>query len=84
MRLKILKHLLKNNLHSKKEIRLTADVISSICDIEDLDEKLKDELMGVMSDLYGYLEVKKLIEEEGMSEESALNSFVKRVIKIYN
>lgn len=53
--------------------------------MEDLAEAkgIKDEELEVMgellSNMYGALEVRKLIEEQGMSDKDALNTFMKRV-----
>jgi hypothetical protein len=45
---------------------------------------LKDEELDVMgellSNLYGTLEVQKMIKEEGMDKKEAMNAFLKRVM----
>jgi hypothetical protein len=83
MRLKILKHLLDSDLFSEDEINKTADVINEISNIDELNQNTKDTLISFMSDLYGYLELKKMVSD-GMSKEEAINSFAKRVINTLN
>ena len=83
MRLKILKHLLDSDLFSEDEINKTADVINEISNIDELNQNTKDTLISFMSDLYGYLELKKMVSD-GMSKEEAIDSFAKRVINILN
>lgn len=80
MRLPIIKHL--NEFIKKND----ADFIEeAIAVIEDLAEAngIKDKELDVMgeliSNMYGALEVQKLINEEGMSDKDALNTFMKRV-----
>ena len=80
MRLPIIKHL--NEFVKEND----ADYIEeAIAVIENLAEAkgIKDEELEVMgeliSNMYGALEVQKLINEEGMSDKDALNAFMKRV-----
>jgi len=80
MRLPIIKHL--NEFVKEND----ADFIEeAIAVIEDLAEAkgIKDEELEVMgellSNMYGALEVRKLINDEGMSDKDALNAFMKRV-----
>ena len=80
MRLPIIKHL--NEFVKEND----ADYIEeAIAVIENLAEAkgIKDEELEVMgeliSNMYGALEVQKLINEEGMSDKDALNALMKRV-----
>jgi len=80
MRLPIIKHL--NEFIKEND----ADYIEeAIAVIENLAEAkgIKDtelEVMGeLISNMYGALEVQKLIRQENLSDKDALNSFMKRV-----
>jgi hypothetical protein len=83
MKLKILKHLINNNKFSDKRLKDAAEVIKFLSNSELIDEQYQKEILSLASDIYGYLEIKKLMAD-GMDEAEALNSFSKRVIKIYN
>lgn len=80
MRLPIIKHI--NNFISSYDADYVYEALTLL---EDLSESkgVKDEELDVIgeliSNMYGALEVKNLINE-GMSEKEALNTFMKRVM----
>ena len=80
MRLPIIKHLnefVKEN--DEDFIHETIQVLEALAEAKGIkDEEL--EVMGeLLSNMYGALEVQKLISEDGMSDKDALNAFMKRV-----
>jgi len=81
MRLPIIKHLnefVKEN--DEDYITETIEVLENLAEAKGIkDDEL--EVMGeLLSNMYGTIEVRKLIEEQGMSEKEALNAFMKRVV----
>lgn len=81
MRLPIIKHLnefIKNN--DEDYLNEAIQVIEDLADAKGIkDEEL--EVMGeLLSNMYGALEVRKLIADDGMSDKDALNAFMKRVV----
>jgi hypothetical protein len=83
MKLKTLKHFTKNNKFTDAKLKTAAEVINFMANSEDIDEEYRNSMLSMVSDIYGYLEIKKLMSD-GMSEQDAINSFSKRVIKIFN
>ena len=80
MRLPIIKHLnefIKEN--DEDFINEAIQVLEALAEAKGIkDEEL--EVMGeLLSNMYGALEVRKLIEEQDMSDKDALNTFMKRV-----
>jgi len=80
MRLPVIKHLnefVKEN--DEDYITEAIQVLENLAEAKGIkDEEL--EVMGeLLSNMYGALEVHKLIEDEGMSDKDALNAFMKRV-----
>lgn len=80
MRLPIIKHLnefVKEN--DADYIDETITVLEALAEAKGIkDEEL--EVMGeLLSNMYGALEVQKLINDDGMSDKDALNTFMKRV-----
>jgi len=80
MRLPIIKHLnefVKEN--DEDFINEAIQVLEALAEAKGIkDEEL--EVMGeLLSNMYGALEVRKLIEEQDMSDKDALNTFMKRV-----
>ncbi|MFT4770965.1 MAG: hypothetical protein ACI9CP_001225 [Cryomorphaceae bacterium] len=80
MRLPIIKHLnefVKEN--DEDFIQEAIQVLEALAEAKGIkDEEL--EVMGeLLSNMYGALEVRKLIEEQSMSDKDALNTFMKRV-----
>lgn len=81
MKLPVIKHLTQFIEENDEDF-----VIESIETLESLTEApgLKDDEIDVIgeliSNMYGAVEVNKLIKEEGMDKKEALNSFMKRVL----
>ncbi len=80
MRLPIIKHL--NEFVKENDEDFIHEAIQVLEDLAEA-KGIKDEELEVMgellSNMYGALEVRKLIEEQGMSDKDALNTFMKRV-----
>lgn len=80
MRLPVIKHI--NEFVKKNDEDYVEEAITFLEDLSEL-PSLKDEELDVigelLSNMYGALEVRKMIEEENMSERDALNAFMKRV-----
>jgi hypothetical protein len=80
MKLPIIKHLtqfIENN--DQDYIIETIDVLENITEISSLKEEELDVLGELISNLYGALEVHKMIQE-GKNKKEALNDFMNRVI----
>lgn len=81
MRLPVIKH-----MYSFIEENDSDYVSEAISFLEHLteSESVKDEELDVigelLSNMYGSLEVEKLVKEEGMSQKDALNTFMQRVM----
>ena len=80
MRLPIIKHL--NEFVKENDVDYIEEAIAVIENLAEA-KGIKDEELEVMgeliSNMYGALEVQKLINEECMSDKDALNAFMKRV-----
>lgn len=80
MRLPIIKQL--NEFVKKNDEDYISEAIQVLEDLAEA-KGIKDEELEVMgellSNMYGALEVRKLIEDQGMSDKDALNAFMKRV-----
>jgi Lon protease-like protein len=80
MRLPVIKHINEFIKNTDEDY-----IEEAIAFLEDLSEakSIKDEELDVigelLSNMYGALEVRKMIREDGMSEKDALNGFMKRV-----
>ena len=80
MRLPIIKHVLGFIEENDEDwVHETIELLESMTEISSLkDEEI--EVMGeLLSNLYGSLEVQKMIKE-GMDKKEAMNAFMKRVI----
>ena len=81
MRLPLIKQLnefIKEN--DEDYISEAIQVIESLADAKGIKDEELDVMGELLSNMYGSLEVRKLIENEGMSEKDALNTFMKRVV----
>lgn len=58
----------------------TIDTLEAIVEAPSLKDEELDVIGELISNLYGAVEVDKLINEEGMSQKDALNAFMKRVL----
>jgi len=80
MRLPIIKHLnefVKEN--DEDYITEAIQVLENLAEAKGIKDEELDVMGELLSNMYGALEVRKLIEEEGMSDKDALNAFMKRV-----
>ncbi|MXP05764.1 MULTISPECIES: hypothetical protein [unclassified Apibacter] len=80
MKLPIIKHLtqfIENN--DEDYINETIETLENLTEAPGLKDEELDVLGEVLSNMYGAIEVNKLIKE-GMDEKNALNSFMKRVL----
>ena len=80
MKLPVIKHLtqfIENN--DQDYIIETIDVLENITEISTLKEEELDIIGELISNMYGALEVYKMIQE-GKDKKEALNEFMKRVV----
>ncbi|WP_303812752.1 hypothetical protein [Apibacter mensalis] len=80
MKLPIIKHLtqfIENN--DEDYINETIETLENLTEAPGLKDEELDVLGEVLSNMYGAIEVNKLIKE-GMDEKNALNAFMKRVL----
>jgi hypothetical protein len=80
MRLPIIKHLnefVKEN--DADYIEEAIAVIENLAEAKGIKEEELEVMGELISNMYGALEVQKLIKDEGMSDRDALNTFMKRV-----
>ena len=80
MKLPIIKHLtqfIENN--DEDYINETIETLENLTEAPGLKDEELDVLGEVLSNMYGAIEVNKLMKE-GMDEKNALNSFMKRVL----
>jgi hypothetical protein len=80
MRLPIIKHLnefVKDN--DEDFIHETIAVLENLAEAKGIKDEELDVMGELLSNMYGALEVRKLIEEQGLSDKDALNTFMKRV-----
>lgn len=80
MKLPIIKHLtqfIENN--DEDYINETIETLENLTEAPGLKDEELDVLGEVLSNMYGAIEVNKLIRE-GMDEKNALNAFMKRVL----
>ncbi|CVK16266.1 MAG: hypothetical protein J6581_00115 [Apibacter sp.] len=80
MKLPVIKHLtqfIENN--DEDYINETIETLENLTDAPGLKDEELDVLGEVISNMYGAIEVNKLMKE-GMDEKNALNAFMKRVL----
>jgi len=80
MRLPVIKHLnefVKEN--DEDYINEAIQVLENLAEAKGIKDEELDVMGELLSNMYGALEVRKLVEEEGMSDKDALNAFMKRV-----
>lgn len=80
MKLPIIKHLtqfIENN--DEDYINETIETLENLTEAPGLKDEELDVLGEMLSNMYGAIEVNKLMKE-GMDEKNALNSFMKRVL----
>lgn len=78
MKLPVIKHLQKNN--AKESLQQSADVLESFSEHRSVKEKEMDVVGELLTNIYGAMEVHKMMEEEGLSQIDAANAFAKKVL----
>lgn len=80
MKLPIIKHLTSFIKENDEDYVLeTIETLESITEVTSLKDEELDVIGELISNLYGSLEVNKMIKE-GISQKDALNTFMKRVL----
>ncbi len=81
MKLPIIKHITNFIEENDQDYVIeTIETLESLTEVSSLKDEELDVLGEVISNLYGALEVDKMIKEEGMPKKEALNAFMKRVL----
>ena len=81
MRLPLIKHAIQFAEENDIDYIIeTIEVLEAMCDAKGIKDEELDVLGEVISNLYGAVEVDKIIKE-GTSTKEALNLFMKRVLK---
>ncbi|WP_339925557.1 hypothetical protein [uncultured Cyclobacterium sp.] len=81
MRLPIIKHVLGFIEENDEDwVVETIELLESMTEISSLKDEELDVMGELLSNLYGTLEVQKMIKEEGMDKKEAMNAFLKRVM----
>jgi ArsR family metal-binding transcriptional regulator len=79
MRLPLIKHITKFVQENDEDFVIEAiEVLEDITEVESLKDEELDVIGEIISNLYGAIEVSKLIKD-GAEEKDALNNFMKRV-----
>ncbi|HBK83987.1 MAG TPA: hypothetical protein DDZ41_10405 [Flavobacterium sp.] len=58
----------------------TIDVLENLTEVSSLKDEELDVIGELISNMYGALEVHKMIKEDGKDKKTALNDFMKRVL----
>lgn len=56
------------------------ETLEAITEVSSLKDEELDVIGELISNMYGALEVQKLIKEDGLSQKDAINTFMKRVL----
>ena len=81
MKLPVIKHITNFIEENDQDYVIeTIETLESLTEVSSLKDDELDVLGEVISNLYGALEVDKMIKEEGMQKKEALNAFMKRVL----
>lgn len=81
MKLPVIKHLTQFIEDNDEDFVIEAiETLESIIDAPGLKDEELDVIGELLSNMYGALEVDKLIKNQGMDKKEALNSFMKRVL----
>ncbi len=80
MKLPIIKHLSQFIEDNDQDYLVeTIEVLESLCEVSSLKDEELDVLGELISNMYGALEVNKMIKS-GVDKKEALNNFMKRVL----
>lgn len=81
MKLPIIKHLTEFIEQNDQDYVLeTIETLESLTEVPSLKDEELDVIGELISNMYGAVEVDKLVKEEGLSKKDALNTFMKRVL----
>ena len=80
MKLPIIKHLTEFIAENDADFVLeTIETLESLTEVSQLNDEELDVIGELISNMYGAIEVNKLVQE-GMPQKEALNTFMKRVL----
>ena len=81
MKLPVIKHLTEFIAENDRDFVLeTVETLEALTEVPSLKDEELDVIGELISNLYGAVEVDKLIKDQGMSTKDALNTFMKRVL----
>ncbi|MFB5945449.1 DUF6952 family protein [Albibacterium profundi] len=81
MKLPVIKHLTQFIEENDEDFVIeTIETLESLTEAPGLKDDEIDVIGELISNMYGAVEVNKLIKEEGLDKKEALNSFMKRVL----
>ncbi len=78
MKLPIIRHLQKNN--DETQLKNAAEVLESFSEHRSVSEEEMDVVGELLTNIFGAIEVHRLVEDEGMREIDAANAFAKKVM----
>ena len=80
MKLPLIKHVCEFvEANDEDFVTEAIDVLEHLTEFDGLGDQEVDALGEMLSNLYGALEVEKMVREEGVDRKEALNAFMKRV-----
>jgi hypothetical protein len=81
MKLPVIKHL-SNFIEERDEdfIVETIETLEFLTELESLKDEELDVIGELISNMYGAIEVKKMMREEGISQKESLKKFMERVL----
>lgn len=80
MRLPVIKHInefVKN--HDEDYVEEAIALLEDLTELPSIRDEELDVIGELLSNMYGTLEVRKMMEDDNLSEKEALNAFMKRV-----
>jgi hypothetical protein len=81
MKLPIIKHLTQFIAENDRDFVLeTIETLESLTEVSTLKDEELDVIGELISNMYGAIEVDKLVKEQGMTTKDALNAFMQRVL----
>lgn len=81
MKLPVIKHLTVFIEENDEDYILeTIETLESLTEVSSLKDEELDVIGELISNMYGAIEVNKLVREEGLEKKEALNVFMKRVL----
>ncbi|GLB53647.1 hypothetical protein NBRC110019_26880 [Neptunitalea chrysea] len=81
MKLPVIKHLTQFIEDNDQDFILeTIETLEALTEVPSLKDEELDVIGELISNMYGAIEVDKMIKENGMDKKEALNTFMKRVL----